>query len=101
MANRVSGEIADKLGFKDNNRDFKYDIIIGGTADGGVVNIASDLRYGRMELKNYKLNLSDFFKMDGKSYGIQMVFCTQKSLSCIKYIKCDIIKRERGENHEK
>ena len=101
MSNRVSDIIASELRFMDNNRDLKYDIIIGGTADGGVAKIASDLRYGRMALKDYELKISDFLKEDCQSYGTQIVFCTQKSLSCIKCIKCDIIKRERGENHEK
>lgn len=95
MANRVSDEIASTLGLMDNNRDFRYDIIIGGTADGGVANIASDLRYGRVSTENYKLKLADFLKEDGSSYGTQIVFCTPKALSCIEYIKCDIINREK------
>ena len=33
MANRVSVEIADKLGLSDSNSTLKYDVIIGGTAD--------------------------------------------------------------------
>lgn len=91
MANRVSDKIANELGLLDRNADFRYDIIIGGTADGIVANIASDLRYGRIKPQNYQLNLADFLKDDGSSYGTQIVFCTQISLSCIKYIKCDII----------
>lgn len=100
MANRVSDNIAKELGLLDNNIEFGYDIIIGGTADGGVANIASDLRYGKISPQDYKLKLSDFLKEDGNSYGTQIVFCTEKSLSCIEYIKCDIIKK-RGDNHEK
>lgn len=91
MANRVSDKIANELGLKDSNIDFRYDIIIGGTADGSVANIASDLRYGRIRPENYKFRLVDFLKEDGTSYGTQIVFCTEKALSCIEYIKCDII----------
>lgn len=100
MANRVPDKIANELGLLDSNVDLKYDIIIGGIADGSVANIASDLRYGRISPHNYRLNLVDFLKEDGSSYGTQIVFCTQNSLSCIKYIKCDIIKK-RGDSHEK
>ncbi|MBO5371925.1 MAG: DUF3990 domain-containing protein [Lachnospiraceae bacterium] len=95
MANRVSDKIAYELGLMDNNRDFRYDIIIGGTADGAIANIASDLRYGRMQPENYKLKLSDFLKEDASSYGTQIVFCTEEALSCIEYIKCDIINDEK------
>lgn len=91
MANRVTDEIAEKLGLQDSNRKFKYDVIIGGTADGNVANIASALRYGKKDLTDFQLELADFLKEDGKSYGTQIVFCTEKSLSCIKYIRCDII----------
>ena len=93
MANRVSDKIAKELGLSDSNTDFRYDIIVGGTADGGIANIASDLRYGKMDPQNYKLKLADFLKEDGSSYGTQIAFCTEKSLSCIKYIKCDTIKK--------
>ena len=100
LANRVSDKIAKELGLLDSNIDFRYDIIIGGTADGVVANIASDLRYGKINPQNYNLKLADFLKEDGSSYGTQIVFCTEKSLSCIEYIKCDII-MNRGDNHEK
>ncbi len=100
LANRLSKEIADELALVDSNIDLRYDIIIGGTADGSVANIASDLRYGKISPQDYELNLADFLKEDGSSYGTQIVFCTQRSLSCIEYIKCDIIKK-RGDNHEK
>lgn len=91
MANRVTPEIARELCLSDSNSDFKYDIVIGGTADGNVARIASDLRYGRLQPKQYSLKLSDFLKQDGSSYGTQIVLCTKKSISCIEYIKCDII----------
>lgn len=91
MANRIFPEIANKLGLKDNNYDLKYDIIIGGTADGNVAGIASDLRYKKISPEEYGLNLSDFLKDDGSSYGTQIVFCTEDALSCIECIKYDII----------
>lgn len=91
MANRVLPEIGNKLDLNDNNYDLKYDIIIGGTADGSVAGIASNLRYGRISPEEYELKLSDFLKDDGSSYGTQIVFCTEDALSCIEYIKCDII----------
>lgn len=91
MANRLFPEIANQLGLLDNNYDFKYDIIIGGIADGNVASIASNLRFRKLSPKDYNLQLCDFLKKDGSSYGTQIVFCTQRALSCIKYISCDII----------
>jgi hypothetical protein len=91
MANRVTPQIADKLGLLDNSVDFKYDVVIGGTADGDVAKIASKLRYEILKPQDYILNLSDFLRTDGTSYGTQIVFCTEEGLSCIKYSKCDII----------
>jgi hypothetical protein len=91
LANRITPQIANELYLTDNNRDSKYDVIIGSTADGNIASIASDLRYGNLKPNNYTLKLSDFLKKDGSSYGKQIVFCTEKSLSCIEYIKCDII----------
>lgn len=80
-------EISESLALSDNNKHFEYDVIIGGTADGDVASIAANLRYGSIRPKDYILNLSDFLKSDGTSYGTQYVFCTEKSLSCIKYIR--------------
>lgn len=91
MANRVSLEIAKELCLVDSNNELKYDIIIGGTADGNVAGIASDLRFERLQPKDYSLSLADFLKKDGSSYGTQIVFCTERALACIKYIKCDSI----------
>ena len=88
MANRITPEIAAKLGLKDSNVDLKYDIVIGGTADGEIASIASDLRYGRLQAEYYNLQLSDFLKSDGSSYGKQIAFHTQKALSCIEYVEC-------------
>lgn len=34
--------------------------IIGGTADGSVAGIASDLRFGRIKIEEYDFKLSDF-----------------------------------------
>ena len=92
IANRVTERIADELGLKDRNLDGRYDIVIGGTADGVVANVASKLRYGKIKLQDYQLKMEDFLKEDGDSYGKQIVFCTQKSLSCIKDVKYDKIK---------
>ncbi|WNV56942.1 DUF3990 domain-containing protein [Oscillospiraceae bacterium NTUH-002-81] len=92
MANRVFPKLANELGLFDSNVDLKYDIIKGSIADGRVANIASDLRYGKIKPQDYVLDLSDFLKEDGYSYGMQIVFCSEKSLSCIRYIECDIIK---------
>ena len=92
IANRVTERIADELGLKDRNLDGRYDIVIGGTADGVVANVAFKLRYGKIKLQDYQLKMKDFLKEDGNSYGKQIVFCTQKSLSCIKYVKYDKIK---------
>ena len=91
LANRVSPEIADKLGLQENNYDLKYDIIVGGTADGSVAGIASDLRYGKLSPEEYELSLSDFLKGDNSSYGTQIVFCTRNALACIECIDYDMI----------
>lgn len=91
LANRLTLDIAQKLELTDNNADLRYDIIVGGTADGSVANIASNLRFGTLKPEEYELNLSDFLKKDGSSYGTQIVFCTERALSCIEYKKCDII----------
>lgn len=88
MANRLTPNIAEKLGLTDSNIDLKYDVVIGGTADGQIARIASDLRYGRLDVQQYKLQLSDFLKSDGSSFGKQITFHTQKSLTCIEYVKC-------------
>lgn len=91
MANRLTAALAKELGLQDINDDKQYDIVIGGTADGNVASIASDLRNGKLASKDYKLKVSDMLKSDESSYGTQIVFCTEKALACIKYIKCDII----------
>lgn len=95
MANRVTDEIAKEMGLFDSNRDFRYDIVVGGTADGNVASIASALRFGNKKPNEYQLALSDFLKEEGTSYGTQITFCTEKSLSCIKYIKFDIIENRK------
>ena len=74
--------------------NLKYDIIIGGTADGNIATIAADLRYEKLQIESFQLDLSMFLKTDGTSYGTQITFCTQKALSCIKYVDCDIIYNE-------
>ena len=91
IANRVPLTIANELGLVDSNRDFKYDVVIGGTADGSVASIASDLRYHRLNPQKYVFSVTDFLKRDGSSYGTQMAFCTNRALACIEYIKCDIM----------
>ena len=62
IANRVTERIADELGLKDRNLDGRYDIVIGGTADGVVANVASKLRYGKIKLQDYQLKMEDFLK---------------------------------------
>lgn len=89
LSNRLPINISEKLGLMEHNFDQKYDIIIGGTADGSVADIASRLRFGQLKPQEYCINLSDFLKRDGSSYGKQIVFCSEKALSCIKYIKYD------------
>lgn len=96
LYHRLPIELSDQLNLFQNHRDIQYahetqmyDIIIGGTADGDIARIASALRYGTILPKDYSIDLRDFLKDDGKSYGTQIVFCTEKALSCINYIKCD------------
>ena len=89
LSNRLPIEIANKLNLPKNKSSEQYDIIIGGTADGDIAYIASGLRYGTILPEDYYIDLKDFLKYDGKSYGQQIVFCTEKALSCIEYIKCD------------
>lgn len=89
LSNRLPSEIARQMNLPKNNSEQQYDIIIGGTADGDVASIASRLRYKMLLPHEYIINVNDFLKSDGKSYGQQIVFCTEKALSCIEYIKCD------------
>ena len=89
--NRVTEEIATELHINEND-DEQYDIVIGETADGNIATIAADLRTGKTQTADFEINISDFLKDDGKTYGTQIVFCTKDALSCIKYIKYDIIK---------
>ena len=91
LANRVTPEISKQLGLSDDNYDLKYDIVIGGTADGAVATKASELRFKGIPIEEFEIKLEDFLKADGSSYGEQIVFCTPKALSCIEYIKCDTI----------
>lgn len=95
LSNRLTPELGIKLNLTDNNHDLKYDIIIGGTADGNIATIAADLRYEKLQIESFQLDLSMFLKTDGTSYGTQITFCTQKALSCIKYVDCDIIYNEK------
>ncbi len=96
LANRVTEEIANKLDLRDSNSTKKYDIVIGGTADGSIARISNSLRYDMISLEEYEINLSDFLRSDGTSYGTQVTFHTKEVLTCIKCIGYDIItERER------
>lgn len=92
IANRVTERIADELGLKDRNLDATLATTPSAVPPITMSYLPSKLRYGKIKLQDYQLKMEDFLKEDGDSYGKQIVFCTQKSLSCIKYVKYDKIK---------
>ena len=95
VANRVTPEIASQLGLTDHNHDLKYDVIIGKTADGDIARIAAGLRYGSLPIENYTVDVSDLLKHNGDTYETQITFCTEQSLSSIKYMGYEIIEFEK------
>lgn len=90
LFNRLNTNCIYKLGLSEyfNN---EYDIIIGGISDGNIARTATDLRFGKLDLKDYIFELQDFLKDDGTSFGTQIVFKNEKSLSCIECVKYDTI----------
>lgn len=90
LFNRLDKSCIYELGLSEyfNN---EYDIIIGGISDGNIAQIAADLRFRRLDLMDYIFKVQDFLKYDGTSYGTQIVFKNEKSLSCIECIKYDTI----------
>lgn len=83
-----------------HNVDKKYDIVCGEIADGKIANIISDVKAGRCNLD--EIDFSQYFTESGKSYGFQVSLHTEKAISCITAISCDIIRnRNKGKNNKR
>lgn len=85
IVNRCSNEFVISNQYANHNKDFKYDIVLGPTADGGIAAIAADFEKRRIKIE------ADLLRNILPSYGTQISFHTVRSLACIKPIKYDII----------
>ena len=65
---------------------------IGEIADGSIVNIAYKVNTGVLPLAD--VNYNDFLKDSGAVYPQQYSFHTNKAISCINVISCDMIKNK-------
>lgn len=86
--NRLYDEILEKYHLENSNRDKKYDIIYGEIADGAVLNITYKINNGLLLPSDVKT--VDLLK-NGKPYGYQYSFHTERAKACITSMKCDII----------
>jgi hypothetical protein len=88
--NRCEKSFLDKNKIINHNHNIEYDIVIGPTADGIVTNIAYEVMNGLYTIENdvYK----KFLTKDGKDYGKQISFHSNKIVYCIKVLDCAIIK---------
>lgn len=75
-----------------HNLDQKYDIVIGEIADNRITSIADELK-----MLNDKLTINDFNNMLYYYHTNQYSFHTDKSISCIKLVACDIIEKKKGD----
>ena len=90
--NRLDLDFLNNQKISNHNKDNKYDIVHGEIADGKIAEVVSQIR------KSGNNNITDFSTIlpDGATfYGAQYSFHTQKSLTCIKDVTCDIIKTKK------
>lgn len=92
LNNRLTSEILSQYGIENHNQDCRYDICIGEIADGTIVNIAYQVNSGILLPKD--VNYEKFLKKNNESYGQQYSFHSEKSISCIIGLSCDIIKNK-------
>ena len=77
--NRNGREYIDKVTYKDNNLDAKYEITVGRIADLNVLDVVDELR------KSGKM-LDSIGEMLNPKYPLQIVFHTERAISYIKKI---------------
>ena len=90
LSNRFTDKIIKQYNITEHNRDFKYDIVEGGIADGSISEIVFAINQGKQNLQD--VDIKNLFTKDNKSLGFQLSLHTPKALSCIKSISCDKIK---------
>ncbi|MGB4660172.1 MAG: DUF3990 domain-containing protein [Mobilitalea sp.] len=88
--NRCTKEYLEDMNICNHNHNSEYDIVIGGTADGIVSNIAFEIMNNINTIHEgiHKL----FLTKEGKDYGQQISFHSYKVIPCIKIIDCAIIR---------
>ena len=80
-----------------HNKDNKYDVVFGEIADGKIAEIANNVKSGTYDINDIDYSL--ILPKSKKHYCNQYSFHTEKSLSCIRVLSCDIINaniRRRG-----
>lgn len=92
LNNRLTADVLAEYNLLEHNQNTRYDICIGEIADGKIVNIAYQVNYGMLLPK--KVKFSAFLKISGEGYPLQYSFHTEKSISCISELSCDIIKNK-------
>lgn len=90
LNNRLTKSVLKAYNLVEHNQDLKYDVCCGEIADGNIVNIAHRVNEGELSPRNIDFN--KFLKKNGKVYPLQYSFHTQKAISCITVVSCDIIK---------
>lgn len=73
----------------ENNLDSKYDLVIGSIADSKVSEIASHIQNKDVAIE--MVSVYDVLTEDGRTLGTQMSFHTEKALTSIVSMKCEII----------
>lgn len=88
LANRLSYEYVQQ-NCMENNLDSKYDLVIGSIADSNVSEIASHIQNKDVAIE--MVSVYDVLTEDGRTLGTQMSFHTEKALTSIVSMKCEII----------
>lgn len=92
LSNRLTPDILKKYTILEHNQDSRYDICIGGIADGTIINVAYQVNHGLLLPGN--VYLKDFLKKQGRAYPIQYSFHTEAAISCISGLSYDIIRNK-------
>lgn len=96
--NRMDLSYLSNYCITNHNKDNKYDIVFGEIADGKIADIVNSIKNSNLCIQD--LDYSLLIPESGKFYGNQYSFHTQKSLSCIKDVSCDIIRQYRRKKVE-
>ena len=88
--NRLDISFLNEHKITNHNKDNKYDVVFGEIADGKIAEIANDVKYGTYDISDIDYSL--ILQKTKEHYCNQYSFHTEKSLSCIKVLSCDIIK---------